>query len=97
MASHISLHQEAGLATITLDNPDKLNAINLAMWRELHRTLDQVSHDESVRCVILKGAGEHFAAGGDLEEFQTLRTTLDQALIYHEEVANALEAIHQWP
>ncbi|WP_026685429.1 enoyl-CoA hydratase/isomerase family protein [Azovibrio restrictus] len=94
MEASIKLHQEGGLATLTLDNPGKLNAINLSMWRELHRVMDQVSRDESVRCVILRGAGDHFAAGGDLEEFQTLRTTLDQALVYHEEVANALEAIH---
>lgn len=94
MPNHIHLHQDAGLATITLDNPGKLNAINLAMWRELHRIVDQVSKDRGVRCVILRGAGEHFAAGGDLEEFQTLRSTLEQAITYHEEVANALEAIH---
>ena len=83
MEASIKLHQEGGLATLTLDNPGKLNAINLSMWRELHRVMDQVSRDESVRCVILRGAGDHFAAGGDLEEFQTLRTTLDQALVYH--------------
>lgn len=93
MSDSVNLAIEAGLATITLNNPGKLNAINLDMWRELHRIVDLVSKNEDVRCVVLRGAGENFAAGGDLEEFQTLRATLDQALTYHEQVANALEAI----
>ncbi|MDR3324101.1 MAG: enoyl-CoA hydratase/isomerase family protein [Zoogloeaceae bacterium] len=93
MQNHIQLHLQDGLATVTLHNPDKLNAINLAMWRELRRVIEQASQDESVRCILLCGAGEHFASGGDLEEFQTLRATLAQALVYHEEVASALETL----
>jgi enoyl-CoA hydratase/carnithine racemase len=76
-----------------LNNPEKLNAINFAMWRELRRVIEAASEEAAVRCVVLCGAGEHFAAGGDLEEFMTLRATLDQALVYHEEVAGALTAI----
>ncbi|MDR3159803.1 MAG: enoyl-CoA hydratase/isomerase family protein [Zoogloeaceae bacterium] len=93
MTALIRYRQEAGRATVTLDNPEKRNAINLAMWRELRRVIEAASEDEGVRCVVLVGAGEHFAAGGDLEEFLTLRATLEQALVYHEEVAGALTAI----
>jgi enoyl-CoA hydratase/carnithine racemase len=85
--------QESGLATLTLSNPGKLNAITLAMWRDLARQTQALSADDSVRCVIIRGEGEHFAAGGDLEEFQRERATLPQALVYHEEVADALAAI----
>jgi enoyl-CoA hydratase/carnithine racemase len=93
LSDNIQYHLEAGLATVTLNNPEKLNAINLAMWRELRRVIGEASQDKKVRCVVLCGAGEHFAAGGDLEEFRHLRATLEQALIYHEEVARALETI----
>ncbi|MDR2638035.1 MAG: enoyl-CoA hydratase/isomerase family protein [Zoogloeaceae bacterium] len=94
---HIDKQDKNGLATIVLDNPDKLNAINFAMWRELHRVVNLVGQDEDIRCVVLRGTGEHFASGGDLEEFQRLRATLAQALVYHEEVANALTAIRHCP
>ena len=84
-----------GVATITLHNPAKLNAVNAAMWRGLSAALNRVAETPDVRCVILRGAGEDaFAAGGDIEEFRTVRATVDDALHYHEElVASALNAI----
>lgn len=89
----IHRQQKNHLAILTLSNPGKLNAITLAMWRDLARKIQELSADSSVRCVVIQGEGEHFAAGGDLEEFQWERATLTQALAYHEEVADALTAI----
>ncbi|GHT91030.1 enoyl-CoA hydratase [Betaproteobacteria bacterium] len=97
MSDKIQTQSENGLFTITLHNPDKLNAIDFSMWRDLHQAVERAAQDESIRCVVLQGAGEHFAAGGDLEEFQHLRATLEQALAYHEEVSKALEAIRHAP
>jgi enoyl-CoA hydratase len=83
-----------GLAIITLSNPGKLNAINAAMWRELKTTLETLDADESLRCIIIRGAGTTFAAGGDIEEFLTERDTFERAQRYHGEwVAGALDAI----
>ncbi|WP_412478254.1 enoyl-CoA hydratase/isomerase family protein [Azonexus sp. IMCC34839] len=94
----IDLTIQGEIATLTLNNPDKLNAINLAMWRELFENCQKIAVHRSIRCVIIRGAGnEAFAAGGDLEEFVTARTTLDQALHYHGEVAQALNAIADCP
>ncbi len=91
----MSRREGAGaIATVTLSNPDKLNAVTAAMWRQLKQTMDELSADDALRCVILRGEGKVFAAGGDIEEFQTLRATLQQARIYHDEwVAGALDAI----
>ena len=86
------------IATLTLSNPGKLNAINLAMWQTLAKNMAEISVDRNIRCVVLRGAGnEAFAAGGDLEEFVTARTTLEQALHYHGQVALALQAIDLCP
>ncbi|TAH40786.1 MAG: enoyl-CoA hydratase/isomerase family protein [Betaproteobacteria bacterium] len=84
-----------GIATVTLVNPAKLNAVNAAMWRGLRDTMRRIAGDDCVRCVVLRGAGEEaFAAGGDIEEFLTVRATVDDALHYHDElVANALDAV----
>lgn len=83
-----------GIATVTLFNPDKLNAINAAMWRELKATMEALDADESLRCVVIRGEGAAFAAGGDIEEFLTERDTFERAQVYHGEwVAGALESI----
>ena len=94
----INLAVEGEIATLTLNNPDKLNAINLAMWQQLSANMATISADRDIRCVMLRGAGDQaFAAGGDLEELVTGRATLEQALHYHGEVAKALNAIADCP
>ncbi|MBS0511993.1 MAG: enoyl-CoA hydratase/isomerase family protein [Proteobacteria bacterium] len=99
MDTKIELAITDGVATVTLDNPAKLNAINAQMWRELRAAMARIAADDDVRCVMLRGAGEEaFAAGGDIEEFLTVRATVDDALHYHDElVADALEAIRACP
>ncbi|HJW24045.1 MAG TPA: enoyl-CoA hydratase-related protein [Rhodocyclaceae bacterium] len=98
MAGQIQEHQEAGIATVTLANPEKLNAVDLGMWETLAAAVRRLSADGSVRCLVLRGAGsDAFAAGGDLEEFITRRATLEQALHYHGQVAEALAAIGDCP
>jgi enoyl-CoA hydratase/carnithine racemase len=86
--------RDGAIATVTLANPDKLNAVTAAMWRQLKQAMDELSADDALRCVILRGEGHVFASGGDIEEFHTLRATLAQARIYHDEwVAGALDSI----
>lgn len=96
--ANIKLEIEGEIATLILNNPEKLNAINLAMWQQISENMAKIASDSSIRCIILRGAGsEAFAAGGDLEEFVTARSTLEQALRYHGEVAAALNAIADCP
>ncbi len=55
-----------GVATIRLNRPDKGNALNAQMLRELHDAFGELAQDETVRMLILRGAGKHFCAGADL-------------------------------
>lgn len=94
----VDLLVQGEIATLTLNNPEKLNAINLSMWQQLADRMGKITADNSIRCVVIRGAGnDAFAAGGDLEEFVTARTTLEQALHYHGQVAVALNAIADCP
>lgn len=56
-----------GVATLTLDRPDRMNAINAAMKAELAEALDRIE-SERARCVVLTGAGRAFCAGADIKE-----------------------------
>lgn len=97
MNPDILCQRDGGIATVTLFNPDKLNALNAAMWSRLRETMAELAADASLRCVILRGEGLVFAAGGDLEEFRTARANVDLALVYHEAVGEALASIESCP
>jgi enoyl-CoA hydratase/carnithine racemase len=64
--STIDIHTGAGVARVTLNRPDKLNAINDEMRADLTAAFAAFDADASVRAVILTGAGKAFSAGGDL-------------------------------
>lgn len=65
----ITLEVDAGLATITLNRPDRGNAIDTVGAAELRRVALQLSHDASVRAVLLRANGKLFSGGGDLAGF----------------------------
>jgi len=56
----------AGLTTLTLNRPDKLNALTPGVFVQLRAHLDAIARDDSVGCVVLAGAGRSFCAGHDL-------------------------------
>jgi enoyl-CoA hydratase/carnithine racemase len=91
----ILVERNGDIATVTLSHSGKLNAITVAMWRELKRVVDVLSGEDTVRCVVLRGAGsEAFAAGADIAEFATERDSKEQGRRYHREyVHGALEAV----
>jgi 2-(1,2-epoxy-1,2-dihydrophenyl)acetyl-CoA isomerase len=62
----ILLDLAEGVATITLNRPDKLNAFNEAMHAELALALDRIEADSAIRALLLTGAGRAFSAGQDL-------------------------------
>src|ERR1700752_2393647 len=66
MYEHIQVAEADGIATITLNRPDKLNAFIGHMRRDLAEALEQAGSDRNVRVVILTGAGRAFCAGGDI-------------------------------
>jgi enoyl-CoA hydratase len=65
MSGEILLERAAGVATITLDAPDRRNALTRAMARELVEVCEEVDGDAAVGAVVVRGAGGFFCAGGD--------------------------------
>ena len=66
------LDQEGAIATLTFNRPESRNALSPAMRTALTQTLQALEMDDSVRCVVIKGAGEHFMAGGDVKAIAAL-------------------------
>ena len=63
-----------GVATVTIDNPARINALTAAMWGALPGLMAQAEADAAVRVIILRGAGQRaFSAGADISEFETAR------------------------
>jgi enoyl-CoA hydratase/carnithine racemase len=82
------------VTTVTIDKPEKMNALDLAMWRELAQTFHRLSADDSVRCVVLRGGGEKaFSAGADIEEFERERNSAEKSRAYSKVTQAALAAI----
>jgi 2-(1,2-epoxy-1,2-dihydrophenyl)acetyl-CoA isomerase len=67
MSDSIVVTEDSGIVTITLNRPDKLNALVGHMRRDLAEALEQAGSDRQVRVVVITGAGRGFCAGGDLE------------------------------
>lgn len=65
-------HREPGLF-VTLNRPESRNALSARMWAEIDAVFAAVDGDRSVRAVVLRGAGGHFSAGGDLKERDRIR------------------------
>lgn len=66
---HILASVEDGVAILTLNRPDQLNAMNRKLVRELHDALKRMEADDGVGCIVITGAGERaFSAGGDIKE-----------------------------
>ena len=63
----IIVEKEEGVATVTLNRPDKLNALTPKMLEELEAATEELAHDNDVKVVVITGAGRAFCAGADLD------------------------------
>ena len=81
----IIVERERGVATITLNRPDKLNSLNDQILYDLQHAMDELERDKSVRAVILTGAGRAFCAGFDIsprkEPFKTVEHWRDHVTL----------------
>ncbi len=74
-----------GVWLVEIAHPDKLNAMTRSMWRQLRSVFLQLQCNPAVRCVVLKGLGDAFCAGGDISEYPGFRFDAQQLAGFHEE------------
>ena len=68
MAELVLREDRDGLTILTLNRPEKLNALTIALFQELRDHVEAIGADDAVRCVVLRGAGKCFSAGNDLAD-----------------------------
>lgn len=72
MTDHLRTDFADGIAWLTFNRPGVRNATSVEMLQALHATLLRIEADEQVRVVVLRGAGDHFMAGGDIRAFAAI-------------------------
>ena len=93
MSGEILLARDGDIATVTLSNPERLNALSLAMWEQLGSHMKNLDGDGSLRCVVIRGAGDKaFAAGADIANFAKERANSAQAKEYGARIAGGMRA-----
>lgn len=90
----ILVRRDGHIATVTLNRPEKLNAMTKAMWQRLGEVVEEFGGDDALRCIVLRGAGNKaFSPGNDISEFATDRSDPVQAKAYGEVLHRTLRAL----
>ncbi len=94
MTGQVLLAVDGAIATVTLSHPGKLNAMSRAMWRTLREVFAGLQQRSDIRCVLLRGEGGSFCAGGDISEYPGFRFDEDALRDFHEnQVWGALQTM----
>lgn len=99
MTDELLTRRDGGIVTLVLNRPHKLNAMTKPLWRALGEAFRSLHEDDTVRCIVLRGAGgKAFSPGNDISEFETERSNIEQARAYgtvmHETLAAMRECRH---
>lgn len=94
MENTVLVERDGNIATVILNRPEKLNALTKSMWRSLGDVFLGFEADDSLRCILLRGAGEKaFAPGNDISEFDNERSSVAQAREYGKIMTRTIDAI----
>ena len=94
MSEPILVQRDGRVATIILNRPERLNALDLASWRRFAAVAAELDAEEGLRCIVVRGAGDKaFASGADISAFARERATVKEARSYGEAMHAALAAV----
>ncbi|MCZ7457420.1 enoyl-CoA hydratase family protein [Streptomyces sp. WMMC940] len=96
---HIRLTRQDGIATVTLDRPEKLNALTFGAYADLRDLLAELSRERSVRALVLAGEGRGFCSGGDVDDIigATLAMDTAQLLDFNRMTGQVVRALRECP
>jgi enoyl-CoA hydratase len=94
MSEFVLIEKADRIATVRLNRPEKLNALNKAMWVGIGEAMRRLNDDDDIGCVVLTGSGDKaFSPGADIAEFATERANVDQATAYGRTMHDTMGAV----
>ncbi len=91
---HMPITRDGHVAVVTFDRPEVRNAFNLSMWRGLQATMEALSAEDDLRCIVLRGAGGlAFSAGADISAFAAERGDRAQEDVYAEVLHTSMQSV----
>ncbi|MGA8055809.1 MAG: enoyl-CoA hydratase-related protein [Burkholderiales bacterium] len=85
-----------GIATVILNRPERLNALDKVMWQQLGEVMQELDRDNALRAIVVRGAGDRaFAAGADIADFAPEHVDVAMAREYGASVQRALDAVRR--
>ncbi len=92
----IRTEREGEIALVTIDRAEKRNALDLPMWIALAEAMEAASADDTLRCVVVRGAGEEaFSAGADIGAFGRERGTPEREAVYGPALSRSFQSIRR--
>jgi enoyl-CoA hydratase/carnithine racemase len=73
MTDKLLLEKDGALGWIVFNQPEKRNAVSQEMWRAMADYVEELTNDDAIRVIILRGAGDHFVSGADISQFKDRR------------------------
>ncbi|MFB8764775.1 enoyl-CoA hydratase family protein [Nocardiopsis alba] len=96
---HFDLEREDGVATVTLNRPERLNALTFEAYADLRDLLLELPHRDDTRALVLRGRGRGFCSGGDVDEIigRTLEMAPDELLAFTRMTGEVIRAMRECP
>ena len=90
--------KDGNVGYVIFNNPERRNAMSLEMWEATTRLMIEYAKDDSIRVVVLAGAGDKaFVAGADISKFGDERSTEEGVRKYNDAVEAAYASVHEFP
>jgi len=86
---------DGAICRIILNRPESLNALDLEVMDALAQVTRAISNDDTIRCVILTGAGDHFMAGGDIKHFGRRLEAVPDRTAFRHEIESMIDGFHE--
>ncbi len=93
MSDVVMTERDGEIATVVLNRPERMNALNKPMWTGVRDAMTMLSADDLLRCIVLRGANGAFSPGADISEFESARGNSEQAASYGRIMHDTMHAI----
>ena len=94
-SSSILVEVEGPVCRVVMNRPKSLNALNLELMDTMAVVMHSIKNDDSIRCVVLSGAGDHFMAGGDIKHFGARLEAVPDRSAFRHEIEAMINGFHE--